>query len=224
MMLSSEEARVLACLLEQHVAESGEYPLALNALRLACNRSEGRDPVVTYDDRTVEAALLSLKSRGLVRFVEPAGGGPVVRYRHTADERWRLNGAEVGVLAMLVLGGPKTPTGLRRALHVAGHESAIDDSAIEEALDALASRRPEPFAARIDPRRDGEEVRFAHLLTGEVDAGSADRHGSVETAMSEQEVSELAALTAEVAFLRARVIRLEHELGLGSGDADHDEP
>ena len=81
------------------------YPLTLNALRLACNQSTNRRPVVSYDDRTVEAALLSLKSVGLVRFVHPSHGGRTTRYRHTADERWRQTPAELLVLAALALRG-----------------------------------------------------------------------------------------------------------------------
>src|SRR5918994_5216946 len=100
MVLGPEEARVLACLIEKEATVADSYPLTLNALRLACNQTSNRDPVVAYDDRTVEAALLSLKSVGLVRFVHPSHGGRTIRYRHAADERWHLSPAELGVLAV----------------------------------------------------------------------------------------------------------------------------
>ena len=85
MTLRSEEVRVLACLIEKEATVPDSYPLTLNTLRLACNQSTNRHPVVAYDDRTVENALVSLKSMGLVRFVHPAHGGRTTRYRHTAD-------------------------------------------------------------------------------------------------------------------------------------------
>ena len=96
MVLSAEEARVVACLVEKEATVPDSYPLTLNALRLACNQTTNRDPIVAYDDRTVENALLSLKSMGLVRFVHPSHGGRTIRYRHVADERWRLSTAELG--------------------------------------------------------------------------------------------------------------------------------
>ena len=80
-MLSVEEARVLACLVEKEATVPDSYPLTVNALRLACNQTSNRDPVVTWDDRTVENALVSLKSMGLVRFVHPSHGGRTIRHR-----------------------------------------------------------------------------------------------------------------------------------------------
>ena len=94
MVLSAEEARVVACLVEKETTVPDSYPLTLSALRLACNQTTNRDPVVAYDDRTVEAVLLSLKSMGLVRFVHPSHGGRTIRYRHVAGERWHLSPAE----------------------------------------------------------------------------------------------------------------------------------
>ena len=108
MVLRREEARVLACLIEKDVEDPDGYPVGLNALRLACNQTTDRWPVVTYDDRTVEGALFSLKSMGLVRFVEPADDRKVALYRHAGDDRWRLSKSELAVLAVLVLRGPQT--------------------------------------------------------------------------------------------------------------------
>ena len=67
---------MLGCLIEQEVSAPGAVPLTLNSLRLACNQTTGRDPVVAYDDRTVEDTLLALKSRGLARFVPPSAEAP----------------------------------------------------------------------------------------------------------------------------------------------------
>src|SRR5918994_7632745 len=108
MELTDPEVRVLAALIEKEAAVPESYPLTLNALRLACNQTTNRRPVVSYDDRTVEAALLSLKSVGLVRFVHPSHGGRTTRYRHTAGERWRLSAGELLVLSALALRGAQT--------------------------------------------------------------------------------------------------------------------
>ena len=93
MELSAAEGRVLGCLVEMEALAPQAVPVTLNALRLACNQSNGRAPVVAYDDRTVEDTLLSLKSRGLARFVPPGSEVRTTRYRHRADDRWRMGSA-----------------------------------------------------------------------------------------------------------------------------------
>ena len=50
MELSTTETRVLGCLLEKQRTTPDAYPLSLNSLRLACNQSTNRDPVVDYDE------------------------------------------------------------------------------------------------------------------------------------------------------------------------------
>lgn len=222
MALTSEEARVLACLVEKETMVPDSYPLTLNALRLACNQTSNRSPVVAYDDRTVDAALLSLKSMGLVRFVHPAHGGRTTRYRHTADERWRLEPAELGVLATLVLRGPQTAAEVRqRAARHLGSGASVD-----EALDALASRRPEPLAERLGTRHAERGVRFAHLLTGSVELPDepSDHRSEIDDPTSRAEAAapspDVVALAAEVAELRARLGRLEAELGLDDRHTD----
>lgn len=215
MALRSEEARVLASLIEKEAATPDSYPLTLNALRLACNQSTNRHPVVAYDDRTVEAALLSLKSMGLVRFVHPAHGGRTVRYRHAADERWRLSPAELGVLSVLVLRGPQTVAEVKARTE--RHRDG--DQNVEEILDMLAGRSPEPFALRIERRSGEREARFAHLLLGEIDEAAsdppvtADRNhprGSRRTTTD----PDAGSLADEVAALRARLDRVERMLGI----------
>ena len=50
-VLSEEEVRVLGCLLEKQRTTPDTYPLSLNSLRLACNQSTNREPVVTTTRR-----------------------------------------------------------------------------------------------------------------------------------------------------------------------------
>src|SRR5690349_723425 len=68
-LIDATEARLLGCLLEKERTTPGEYPLTANALMRACNQTTSRHPIVSYDERTVEATLAELKTRGLVRFV-----------------------------------------------------------------------------------------------------------------------------------------------------------
>lgn len=212
MELSAPEARVVACLVEKETTVPDSYPLTLNALRLACNQTSNRDPIVAYDDRTVENALLSLKSMGLVRFVHPSHGGRTIRYRHVADERWRLSRAELGVLAVLVLRGAQTVGEVRS--RVERHLEDETAGTVEEILDTLVARSPDPFAVRLERRPGEREGRWAHALSGEPDPGPLrpqpeHYHGpDPVTAPAHMDLSR------DLAELWRRVERIERELGL----------
>jgi len=163
MELTAAEGRVLGCLIEQEAAAPGSVPLTLNSLRLACNQPSGRDPVVAYDDRTVEDTLLSLKSRGLARFVPPSAEARTTRYRHRADERWRMGPVDLAVLAVLLLRGVQTVGEVRA--HVQRLHPLVEPGEVDAVLDALAARTPSPFAARVERRPGEPEIGWVEVLT-----------------------------------------------------------
>ncbi len=218
MVLTAEEARVLASLIEKDATVPDSYPLSLNALRLACNQTTNRHPIVAYDDRTVENALLSLKSMGLVRFVHPSHGGRTTRYRHSADERWRLSPPELAVLSVLILRGPQTVGEVRGRAE--RHHPFGDLYEVEEILDTLAGRSPEPFAVRLERRYGEREARWAHLLAGEPEVDDdafppPDDQESRPASPGSRAApggGRLDAVEAELAELRSRVDRLERLL------------
>jgi uncharacterized protein len=151
---------------------------------------------------------------GLVRFVHPSHGGRTIRYRHVADERWRLSKGELAVLAVLVLRGPQTTSEVRaRTERMIGP----DDGTVEEILDMLAARSPEPFAVRVAPRRGGREPRWAQALSETPDDGidELDDTGPMPTLVKATEPAPPDQdLARDVAELWLRVERLERLLGL----------
>ena len=72
-LLTAEEARVLGCLMEKAVTTPDNYPLSVNALLIACNQTTNRDPIVEYDETTVEHVLESLREKDLRRRVQATG-------------------------------------------------------------------------------------------------------------------------------------------------------
>jgi len=107
------EIRVLGCLIEKQRATPDAYPLSLNALRLACNQSTNREPVVFYDEATVVEALRRLALRGWTRLVSGAGSR-ARKYRHLLHDAFGLEDAEASLLAVLMLRGPQTPGELKQ--------------------------------------------------------------------------------------------------------------
>jgi uncharacterized protein YceH (UPF0502 family) len=181
------ELRVLGCLIEKQRTTPDAYPLSLNALRLACNQSTNRDPVVDYDEPTIRAALERLSRKGWVRLAS-GPGSRAVKYRHLFDEALGLEPAETALLCVLMLRGPQTPGELKQRTERLHRFESLDD--LDRALEALITRE---LAARL-PRRPGQkEQRYAQLLGGETD---------------EAEQPE----AADESSLEARVARLEHDL------------
>jgi uncharacterized protein YceH (UPF0502 family) len=218
MALNEPEVRVLAALIEKEAAVPESYPLTLNALRLACNQTTNRRPVVSFDDRTVEAALLSLKSVGLVRFVHPSHGGRTTRYRHAADERWHLSPGELLVLSALALRGPQTVAEIRARV---GRLVPADESAtVEQMLDTLAARSPEAFAARIGRRQGERDDRWVALLGDAPASGDGDDTGPLEIVEPAwRDDSDEADLRQQVEELTSRLARLEARLDAIEGRA-----
>src|SRR5205823_7863795 len=164
MAADAKELRVLGCLIEKQRTTPDVYPLSLNALRLACNQSTNRDPVVDYDDAQVREALHRLERRGLARLAS-GRGSRAAKYRHLLADALPMSADEQAVMTVLMLRGAQTPGELKQRgerMHAFGGLEAVN-----ETLERLSERG---LAERL-PRRPGQkEERFAQLLQGEVEA------------------------------------------------------
>src|SRR3979411_3111400 len=105
MAASPVELRVLGCLPEKQRTTPDPYPLSLNALRLACNQSTNRDPVVDYDEALIRDALHRLERKGLVRLASGAGSR-ATKYRHLLAEALPMDHGEQAVMCVLMVRGP----------------------------------------------------------------------------------------------------------------------
>lgn len=158
MNLSVSEIRVLGCLLEKQRTTPDAYPLSLNALRLACNQSTNRDPVVEYDDAIIRDALHRLERRGYTRLASGAGSR-AAKYRHLLAEALPMSSAEQAVMCVLMLRGAQTPGELKQRterMHAFG-----DLASVHATLDVLIERE---LVARLERRPGHKEERYAQLL------------------------------------------------------------
>jgi uncharacterized protein YceH (UPF0502 family) len=156
------EIRVVGCLVEKQRTTPDVYPLSLNALRLACNQSTNRDPVVDYDELTVSDALRRTALRGWTRLTSGAGSR-ARKYRHLLPETLSIDDAEVNIIAVLMLRGAQTPGELKqRTERYSG--GFADLAAVNEVLERLIARG---FVIR-HPRRPGQkEERYEQVLGGD---------------------------------------------------------
>jgi hypothetical protein len=191
------EIRVLGCLIEKQRTTPDVYPLSLNALRLACNQSTNRDPVVEYDEPTIRQALERLDRKRWARLAS-GPGSRAAKYRHLLEEALGLDGTEISLLAVLMLRGPQTPGELKlRAERLHGFASTEE---VEQALEALAARE---LVRRIGRRPGQKEDRWAQLLGAEDEPAAAV--GTVPAEPRSSLEDRVAALEREVAELTRRL-------------------
>jgi uncharacterized protein len=207
--LDAVEVRVLGCLIEKQRTTPDAYPLSLNALRLACNQSTNRDPVVAYDEETIRGALHRLGRR---RFTRLASGhsSRAAKYRHLLDDELRLDREEQAVLAVLMLRGPQTPGELKQRTERMQPFASIDE--LDEVLTRLIDRE---FVAQLARRPGQKEERFAHRLSEDSDEPEtvAAAPAAAVVPPPPRRDDRLDKLEREVAELRAELAALRSELG-----------
>ena len=193
--LSDVEVRVLGCLIEKEITTPDYYPLSLNALVVACNQSSNRHPVVHYDEEKVEQAADALREKKLVHLIA-RGESRVTKYRPVVYEAMNMGRPDIAVMCVLMLRGPQTAGEIRTRTNRL-YDFATPEQ-VETTLTALMAANP-PFVVRL-PRQTGQkEVRFAHLLSGEVQMSGLEVEPEVQ---SEIEPDRIDKLEREVAQLR----------------------
>lgn len=197
-VLHPVEVRVLGSLLEKEITTPEYYPLSLNALVNACNQKSNREPAVSYDEDTVLAAVDSLRAKGLATIISGVGSR-VPKYAHRISDVLNLGRRELAILCEMMLRGPQTVGELRTRAERMHRFNDLPE--VESVLD----RMPE-LAVKL-PRRPGEkEPRYAHLLSGPVDAQEAE--GAPPAAPRQDR---MAALESEVAELRREIDQLKNQ-------------
>jgi uncharacterized protein YceH (UPF0502 family) len=224
MDLSSAETRVLGCLLEKQRTTPDVYPLSLNALRLACNQSTNRDPVVEYDDAVIRDALHRLERRGYTRLASGAGSR-TAKYRHLLADALPMSSDEQAVMCVLMLRGPQTPGELKQRTERMHAFAELAD--VHATLARLIERE---LVARLERRPGHKEERYAQLLQGEDDApglayeptaaapprsfAPASEAPAASNGVSIQETHASEDTRRELEQLRERVSQLERDVAL----------
>jgi uncharacterized protein len=197
------EIRILGCLVEKQRTTPDVYPLTLNALRLACNQSTNRDPVVSYDQETIRTALARLSRKGWARLAS-GRGSRVVKYRHLLDEALGVTPGQLAVLAVLMLRGAQTPGELKGRT-----ERMYPFAELREVQAVLEELIERGLVERLERRPGQKEVRYRLVLDGQ----EAPAASAAEPVPEHVEDDRLGALEERIAALEETVAKLSLRLG-----------
>jgi uncharacterized protein YceH (UPF0502 family) len=216
MDLDPVEVRILGCLIEKQRTTPDTYPLSLNSLRLACNQTTNRDPVVQYDEQVIREALHRLSQR---RYSRLASGhtSRAYKFRHLLDEALGLDQEELAVLGVLMLRGPQTPGELKQRTDRL--QPFSDLAAVEAVLDRLVERE---LVLRLARRPGQKEERYMHRLSEDA-AGAPPVEEAPEplvAAPARAPAPPPAAAPAPAPADDGRIERLETELGELRGEVE----
>jgi len=203
------EVRILGCLMEKQRTTPDGYPLTLNALRLACNQSTNRDPVVDYDEDLIHDTLQKLHRRELTRAAS-GHGSRSSKYRHLVPETLGLEQPEQALLTVLLLRGDQTPGELKTRTERLNAFEALED--VELKLGEMAERG---LVEKLERRPGEKQVRWRHLLGGGesfLDGAPAVVTGDAEPMVQIERTDELAELKAAVARLEREVAELRERI------------
>ena len=209
--LTTAEARALGSLVEKEATTPDYYPLSLNALINACNQRSNREPVMDLDEDDVRQALHGLEAKQLAGRARSADGR-VAKYEHWLGEAFNFSRAETALICVLLLRGPQTPGELRGRTERMHEFAEISD--VMAGLQKLMEREP-PLVTLLPRQPGARESRYAHLLSGPVDAAIAAA-GSAQTLQAEefsvQRDERIARLETTVAEVQREVASLREKI------------
>ena len=207
-VLTNEQVRVLASLMEKHLATPKNYPLTPNSLTLACDQKSNRLPVMTMDEGKVVGSAQQLKELG---YVSIDYGDRIVKYSHRAPGMLKITREEQAVLAMLMLREPLTLNDIK-----ARTEKMIGFDDIEQvfvSVKQLMARSP-ALVMKLPVAVGQREERYTHLLAGEPDLSTLIVKEAKPPSPSKSQNNKLVEL-------ETRIARIEEALGMPWDKIEH---
>jgi uncharacterized protein YceH (UPF0502 family) len=207
-LLNEIETRVLGSLVEKEITIPDYYPLSLNALINACNQKSNRDPEMHLDEEAVRDALHTLNEKNLAAAASGADSR-VTKYEHRLQEVFNFTRPETALICVLMLRGPQTPGELRGRAERLHKFDTLDD--VHTTLGRLM--KWDPPLVKVLPRLPGtKEARYAHLLSGDVQAWEPKPESDVATANGVADSERIARLENEVARLHQEIADLKQQV------------
>jgi len=214
--LDEIQRRVLGVLIEKAKTTPAGYPMSVNAIVAGCNQKNNREPLMTLDDFTVEKALDQLRNLGAVSEIDWLGR--VSKFKHHGYEWMGVNNPELAVMTELLLRGAQALGELRGR---AARMDPIEDlAALKPIVSGLVERG---LMVELTPAGRGQIVSHNLYLEPEREALRASLRGDAARPASTYAPAipaaaavpgdRATALSAEIAELRAEVMRLRELVG-----------
>lgn len=207
-ILNPEEIRVLGSLIEKQITTPEYYPLTLNALMHACNQKSNREPVVAYDETTVLRVLDRLREKKLIRAVSMADSR-VAKYRQIFTDTANLTDQELGILCVLMLRGFQTPGELRGRTERLCTFSSLEE--VEKTLQRMREKREGHWVTQLSRQPGFKELRWAHLLGGEISEEMINASNTPPPVPVSPEVARIFQLEEEVRDLKQEIQTLKQQ-------------
>lgn len=210
--LTTNEARVIGCLIEKSIVTPDQYPLTLNALTNACNQKSSRNPVMSLRQGEVQHTIRDLEARALVRVDENFKSRVekyTQRFCNTRLSDFQFDPPQLAIVCLLLLRGPQTPGELKARsgrLH-----SFADNAAVLDALKTLIDWEGRPLVVKL-PRTPGrKDAEYMHLFSGPVDVAAHAARARVPASAPSGRAS-VSGLEQRVSKLEAEVAELKERL------------
>lgn len=214
MKLTSQEIRILGCLMEKSVVTPDQYPLSLNSLTNACNQKSSRDPVMTLDQGEVQKTTRELKTKHLVRIEENFKTG-VEKYTQTFCNTnfgdTQLDSSQFAIICLLMLRGPQTPGELRSRSGRLHHFE--DNAAVVHSLNTFIEQQKKALIVKLPKKPGRKDSEYMHLLSGPIDMeayeAEAEKAHIPSSVKHINQINLIEALTDRVARLETEVEALK---------------
>ena len=211
--LSSNQIRVLGCLVEKELTTPEYYPLTLSSLTNACNQKSNREPVMALSESEVLDSIKELETRYLVR-EKQLPGSRVAKYAHkltgTLTDQFGFSDQEIAVLSILFLRGPQTPGEIRTRTQRSCNFNDVQE--VDQILTNLTDKNGKQYVKALARQPGKREIRFIHLFGNEDDmnfiADTSHSHSDYSNANSDSP-AELQLLQDEVKQLRTELNELK---------------
>ena len=219
--LTTNEARIIGCLMEKSVVTPELYPLTLNALTNACNQKSSRDPLMSLTQGIVQSTARDLQAKLLVRVEENFKSGMEKYTHHFSNDHlgaFQFDPAQFAIVCLLLLRGPQTPGELRA--HSGRLHSFADNDAVLDALTGLIERDGGPLVVKLARTPGRKDAEYMHLFSGPIDVAALAIQTQAVMATETSERVSVSELAERVSRLEAEVAELKEQLLTSQGKGD----
>ena len=118
-----------------------------------------------------------------------------------------MSAQELAIIAELLLRGPQTPGELRTREGRLGKFNDVQE--VDAALRSLIEREDGPFVVQLAREAGRRESRYAHLLSGEVQAAESAAGPDMEVSLTRTDHDRLSELEQQIAALRQELSEIK---------------